>query len=111
VTPEQVRAARVLADLAEIVARRPGVADPQSFRDLASALRVAAMSGQRLASLLSVRDYLSMSETAEVTSISPRSLRRHVAAGNLPTVTVGRRRLVRTTDLTAFLESRRTEAA
>jgi hypothetical protein len=51
-----------------------------------------------------------MEETAAATSISTRSLRRHIAAGDLPSIKIEGRRLIRTTDLTRWLDSR-TEAA
>ena len=101
-TPE-AKALQTLADLADMIAYRDGCPDPHTYRQLAGFLRVAAISGQPLGSVLSTRDYVSMSEAATATSISTRSLRRHIAAGELPSIKTNGRRLIRTDDLRDWL--------
>lgn len=49
---------------------------------------------------------LSLKETAEALSLSRRTLARLVASGALPSLRIGRRRLVRRDALAAWLEAR-----
>jgi excisionase family DNA binding protein len=54
---------------------------------------------------------LSLDQAAERLSITPRYLQMIVAHGDLPTVRIGRRRLVRVADLDAFVKARMTTRA
>ena len=48
---------------------------------------------------------VSVKEAARLLSISPRTVHRYVACGVLPQVRVGRRKLLRSTDLLTFAEN------
>jgi excisionase family DNA binding protein len=50
--------------------------------------------------------FLTMPEVAGLLRISPRTLRRHIAAGDLAVRRVGRRVLVERADLLDFVEAR-----
>lgn len=79
-------------------------------RELLAALRDDATLRAELRALLDVEEperrrdeprWLSLDEAAQRLNVSRRTAERLVAAGRLPTVTVGRRRLVRARDLDA----------
>jgi excisionase family DNA binding protein len=82
----------------------PGVDDL-----LAASLRVVR-SGQRLAPDHRARHagevYLTTAEAATLVRVSPRTLRRRIAGGDLAVRRVGRRVLVERADLLAFVEAR-----
>jgi excisionase family DNA binding protein len=53
----------------------------------------------------------SLQEVAEKLGVSPRTLARLIASGELPSLTIGRRRLIRSAALEAWLEAREMRAA
>jgi excisionase family DNA binding protein len=54
---------------------------------------------------------LSLDQAADRLSITTRYLQMLVARGDLPTIRIGRRRLVRAADLDAFVKARMTPSA
>jgi excisionase family DNA binding protein len=51
---------------------------------------------------------VSLEQAAERLHLSPRTIRRLIASGELPSVVVGDRRLVRVADLESFIDSKAT---
>jgi excisionase family DNA binding protein len=61
--------------------------------------------------LMATQELLDVSEACLVSRLSRPTLYRHIAAGNLPLVKLGRRSFVRTDDLKAFLAGGASHAA
>jgi excisionase family DNA binding protein len=83
---------------------------PQGVDDLLAAALRTVRSGQTLApdhrGHHDGRVYLTLPEAADLVRVSPRTLRRRIADGDLAVRRVGRRVLVERSDLLDFVEAR-----
>jgi excisionase family DNA binding protein len=90
--------------------RSSGRTVPKGVDDLLAGALGVVTSGQRLAPDHRGRHdgdvFLTMPEAAALLRLSPRTLRRRIAAGDLAVHRVGRRPLVERADLLAFVEAR-----
>lgn len=94
-------------------ARRDGVHPPSSLADLRDALVEVARSGQETtprdvaaAAVEHARMSYSLTEAADLSGLSVRSIQRRIAAGDLPVTRVGRRVLVPRESLEALVGGR-----
>jgi excisionase family DNA binding protein len=87
-----------------------GQAVPEGVEDLLAGALKVVRSGQRLAPDHRAHHdgsvFLTMAEAATLVRVSPRTLRRRIADGDLAVRRVGRRVLVERADLLAFVEAR-----